>query len=101
METFFIVLLAAILVEALIEVLKAFVPDDANTPRWLWPCVGCILGILICTLANIDALTLLGIDLSPPLVGSILTGILISRGSNFVHDLWKRIKGDGVIETDI
>lgn len=92
MDIFAAVLAIALLVEALIEVCKRFVPQDAQPPVWLWPAVGCVLGVTICTLAQVDALALLGVTLSAPVVGYILTGVLVSRGASFVHDLWGKIK---------
>ena len=44
------------------------------------------LGILLCILANVDFFALVGVELSIPIVGVVLSGLLVSRGSNFVHD---------------
>ena len=40
---------------------------------------------------RLDMLSLLGIETVIPFLGIILTGILISRGSNFIHDLLVRL----------
>ena len=48
-----------------------------------------ILGILLCVLANVDFFALVGVELSIPIVGIVLSGLLVSRGANFVHDLLK------------
>ena len=37
-----------------------------------------------------------GINLSIPLIGWILTGVLMSRGANFIHDLFNKIGDKGV-----
>lgn len=50
-----------------------------------------LLGVAVCTLAHIDLFGLVGITMGVPLVGEILTGILVSRGSNFVHDLLAKL----------
>lgn len=50
-----------------------------------------ILGITICLFAKIDIFSLLNIPLSIACLGSIFTGIICSRGANFVHDLYKKI----------
>lgn len=52
-----------------------------------------VVSILICILVNIDLFSILGLTMSLPYVGSVLTGILMSRGANFVHDLFNKIKG--------
>lgn len=93
MEGFLVVIAIAILVEALVQVLKGFAPDGATSPGWLWPVSSCVLGVMVCVLAKVDALALLGVALSVPYVGCVLTGVLVSRGSSFVHDLWQRVRG--------
>ena len=45
------------------------------------------IGELLAIGAGMDILAMVGIPLSIPYVGMILTGLLISRGANFVHDL--------------
>jgi hypothetical protein len=43
-------------------------------------------------LYRIDIITLaIGVDSSLPIIGEILTGILLSRGSNYVWDIWQRL----------
>lgn len=46
-----------------------------------------ILGILLAVGTGLDLMAMVGVPVNIPLVGMILTGILISRGANFVHDL--------------
>ncbi|EYE88979.1 hypothetical protein Q428_04860 [Fervidicella metallireducens AeB] len=46
-----------------------------------------ILGILIAIAANMDIFKLIEIPLGISYLGSILTGLLISRGANFLHDI--------------
>lgn len=48
-----------------------------------------IFGILTAIAYRIDLLKLLNIKSDVPYVGSILTGILFSRGSNYIHDILK------------
>lgn len=52
-----------------------------------------VVSIFICVLVNIDLFSLLGLTMLVPYVGSVLTGILMSRGANFIHDLFNKIKG--------
>lgn len=94
MEAFVIVIIIAVLVEALVEVLKGLVTEGTSVPAWLWPVCGAALGVLLCVLADVDALTLLGVGLSVPYVGNALTGILVSRGASFMHDVWQRVNGE-------
>lgn len=46
-----------------------------------------IVSLVICLDVRLDILKLLEINTAIPFVGIILTAILISRGSNFMHDL--------------
>lgn len=94
METIAIVFILAILVEAVVQVIKGWVPEDVNAPAWLWPVVSAVLGVGVCIAASVDMLTLLGVSLPVPFLGPVLTGVLISRGASFVHDLWENIKGN-------
>lgn len=50
-----------------------------------------VLGIAICLFAKMDIFSLFNIPLSIAYLGSIFTGIICSRGANFVHDLYKKI----------
>ena len=50
-----------------------------------------VFGIFIAVAYKIDLLKLADIESEMPYIGSILTGILISRGSNYVYDLMSKI----------
>lgn len=52
-----------------------------------------IISILVCVLTSVDVFPLVGFDLAIPYVGSVLTGIIVSRGANIVHELFSKIKG--------
>ena len=51
------------------------------------------LGIVICILARIDLFMIIGLELQVPIVGCILTGIIVARGANFVNDLFTKLQG--------
>lgn len=50
-----------------------------------------VVALILCIGVRLDILSLLGINVTIPFLGVILTGILISRGSNFIHDLLVKI----------
>ncbi len=50
-----------------------------------------IFGIFIAVAYKIDLLKLADIESDMPYIGSILTGIVISRGSNYIYDLMSKI----------
>lgn len=83
----------ALLVEAIWETLKMVWQDgkaNVNTIGAL------VVGILISILAKLDIFAIQGINLTVPLIGYVLTGILLSRGANFIHDLFNKIGDRGV-----
>ena len=51
-----------------------------------------ILSIIIAVGTRIDLFELLKLNMFIPILGSVFTGILISRGANVVHDLLKKIQ---------
>ena len=96
MEAWALVFLFGILVEAIVQVFKSGVPDTIITPGWLWPAVSAALGVAMCVTAGVDALSALGVDITIPFIGQAITGLLVSRGSSFLHDIWGRINQDDV-----
>ena len=77
-------LLIAFIVEAVWETLKMIWEDGKlNIDR-----IGAIIiGLLLALGTRLDLLELVGIPVYIPYLGTILTGLLISRGANFAHDL--------------
>lgn len=51
-----------------------------------------VVGLVLAIGTKLDILALVGIEASIPLLGIMLTGILISRGSNFIHDLISKLQ---------
>lgn len=81
----------AILVEAIWENLKMV----WQSGKFSIDMVGSlIISILICALVKIDIFPIVGLNMVVPVVGSIFTGIIVSRGANFVNDLFKKLKGE-------
>ena len=91
METSALVVLFAILVEAVVQVVKAGVPETVRVPAWLWPSVSAVIGVTMCVTAGVDALSSLGIEIKIAFIGQTITGLLVSRGASFVHDVWNMI----------
>jgi uncharacterized protein YacL len=86
-----LIIVAAFLAEAVWETLKmVWQPGKLVIDR-----VGALfVGVVIALVFGLNLFQILGFTVQLPalwLVGVILTGILLSRGSNFVHDLFKTI----------
>jgi hypothetical protein len=78
------IVMAALLVESIYETLKmTWQAGKFNFDR-LWALV---IGVLVAVGGGLDLPKQVGIEMHIPYLGMILTGILISRGSNFMHDL--------------
>ena len=84
-------ILIAILVEAIWENIKMVYDKKKININMIG---SLILGILICVLAKVDIFSIVGLSLFIPFIGSILTGIIVSRGANFVNDLFRKLKGE-------
>lgn len=49
------------------------------------------IGVLLCMITGADLLKAIGFNVNIPYVGQVLTGLLISRGANFAHDIFTSI----------
>lgn len=80
----FTILVLAMIGEGVWETLKlTWQQGKLNVDR-----VGALLtGILVAIATGVDIIKIIGIDTVIPYIGVIFTGILISRGANFIHDL--------------
>ena len=82
-------ILVAILVEAIWENIKMIYDKDKLNPNMIG---SLLVGMIICIAARIDIFDIVGIKLFFPIIGYVFTGIIVSRGANFVSDLFKRLK---------
>ena len=74
----------AIIVEGIVEYFKTIFNDG----KLAFPIIGAIvLGIVVSVAYGLDILAGLGLETQVPYLGNLLTGIMISRGSNYVSDL--------------
>lgn len=81
-------IIVAILVEAIWENLKMLWENGKISVN---RCGSLILAIVVCVLASIDIFPIVGIAIKIPYIGAILTGIIVSRGANFVNDLFSKL----------
>lgn len=54
-----------------------------------------VIGLTVAFTLNIDLFIAMGLDPSIKIVGTIFTGIIISRGGNFIHDLFSMLEDWG------
>lgn len=87
-KTTFEIVAFSILIESLITYYKEIF-TEGNVP---WEIVvSLILGEIVAIAYNLDLPAYFNLNSKIPYVGCILTGILISRGSNYVFDIIKRL----------
>jgi len=84
MQEFFAFLAAALLIEAIWQAAKPAFPP---VPAWTDVAITLGLGVAVCVLAGLDLFATVGVTLNAPYVGQVLSGLLVGRGSNFLHDL--------------
>ncbi len=78
----------AVIVEAVIDYVKTWAVEK----KIQWQQIFAVLfGIAISFAYCLDIPALVGIESHIDYVGNVLTGILISRGSNYIHDLYNSL----------
>lgn len=85
---FFGLLFFAIIIEGIVSYVKTFFVDGKIQWQTM---VALALGIVVALAYQVDLLASVGLTSAIPYIGSVLTGILISRGSNYIFDLIKLI----------
>lgn len=93
MEGIVLIIVLAIITEALVEygksIGKAFAGNDIKTA--VTQLVAIVVSVLLCFAAGADLFRVVGINFAWPWVGVVLTGILGSRGANYLSDLITKI----------
>lgn len=82
------ILAFSILVEAIVTYVNQFFVDGNFSWKML---LAIALGIIVAVAYNLDLPAHFNLKSQIPYIGCILTGILISRGSNFVFDIIKKL----------
>lgn len=91
MNELLILVTMGILVEAVVEVIKSIYNEGRVNYTVL---LSIVVGILFAFTLRVDLFQLLGIEVHIAYVGTILSGLIVSRGANFVHDLLGKLQGD-------
>lgn len=88
-ESFFAIIAIAIVIEGIVEYAKMFY-SSANEVK-----ISIVLSVVLSVIASIgfglDIFAILGIASTIPYLGTVLTGIVIARGSNYIYDLIGKI----------
>ena len=103
---YFQLFVAALLVEYLVQQIKTVIRDGKISP---WVVVTIAIGIVFALCTSLDMLPMLGFSEVSPVFGMIVTGIIISAGTDVLHALLNKVKdfkaqdlglttGDGDVE---
>ena len=85
----FLIIFAAIIIEGLVTYIQTFFTPGT---KFQWQqLVTVLVGLVVALAYNVDIFALFGITAAIPFIGCILTGILMSRGSNYIFDLINKL----------
>src|SRR5574343_476662 len=95
MEQFITFFMVAVLVERLTEYIKklfgAAIPDKIGTVD-TYMIMSLVIGILVAVGLGVDMFGLIGFDFEIKIIGQLLTGLLLSGGSNYLFDILSNLK---------
>lgn len=84
----------AVTVEGIVELAKsighAVLDGDRKTAATQLTAL--VISCVLCLVAGADVYDALGVSFAVPWLGMVLTGILASRGSNYIADFIKRLQ---------
>lgn len=105
MNMILLAIVMAITVEGLIEYAKTVgkAVSDGQWKLFVTQVASIVIGVLLCLAVGADVYAALGVTFALPWIGTVLTGIFASRGSNYISDLAKRLQtvlaGSSVTQT--
>lgn len=94
MDLIILILMLSVVIEALIQYFKSIV-DAIGSKEWktaITQLTSVAIGVTFCFSTGADMFSALGISFLWPTFGIILTGIFMSRGSNYLSDFIKRLR---------
>jgi len=83
-EGLWYLLALSIFVEAVTEAFKSLSPRINGPSSRL---LAFVVSLVVCLAARVGIMGLIGVSIKYPVVDHVLTGIIVSRGSNVAHDL--------------
>ena len=87
----FTVIFIAIIVETLTELFKLWFPK-LKEREWVLRLCTIVIGIILCISCGADVFQEAGISEKVPLIGNIITGILVAGGSNIIYDIISKVR---------
>ncbi|HBI55291.1 MAG TPA: hypothetical protein DG577_08055 [Firmicutes bacterium] len=87
-NAFAILTVLAMLVEVCVDIIKVAIPVIRD---WKSQLTSVVVGVLLATATATGLLSALQVNLAVRWIDYFLTGLIISRGSNFIHDLLSKL----------
>jgi hypothetical protein len=87
---FVTIFILALTVEALIEYGKLIFVEKTFNWKQIAACIG---GVGLALAAQVDLYKIVGVDFVVPYLGMVLTGVIFSRGANYLSDFIKLLGG--------
>lgn len=85
---FFSILVMAIVVESVVDIIK----DVFVNKTVMWQkIVSIVLGIVVAIGFGVDLFAMFGLTSTIPYLGTVLSGLLMSRGANYINDILAKI----------
>jgi ABC-type multidrug transport system fused ATPase/permease subunit len=92
LNSLLLILIAGLLVESIVDTFKTLYDCKKDFKCYTTKIMSMIVGIVVAFVYNLDLPAFLGFSaLIYGFTSNLLTGLLISRGSNFLHDLFDKI----------
>ena len=88
-EGLWYLLALSIFVEAVTEAVKGFFPATKTASARV---ISLAVALVVCVAAKVGLMGLLGVPIRYAVIDYVLTGIIISRGSNVTHDVVKKLR---------
>ena len=100
MQTIVLILVLAITVEALIQYSKTIIEmlEKKQYKTYATQLAAILTSVFICFAAGVDLYLLGGVSFVVPWLGTLLTGIVVSRGSNYTSDFIARLQNPDIGE---
>lgn len=93
MDTFVTFALVAVLIEGIVHIVQNIQEKETSWKYWASLILGIVISVLVAVNWNLDLFKMAGLPEGQiPYVGAVLTGIVLSRGSNYISDLVGVIK---------
>ena len=96
-QPIWLLVMGAIVVESIVNIVKEIqIARNGKSKAAVWIywtsfVLGLIVGIIVAVNFELDLFEIVGLEGRVPVVGAILTGLIISRGANIVSDILGRI----------